>query len=214
MEKRERNHPKQGTQTQGSPTDTPKQIVAISSTENPRVLGVHSGQARKNAGAGDCTNGAFEADLFAIVARGSPRRTQRARAREPESTSLVAAAAYAVSSVETCVKSGRKFHSRQDLVAVTHCALAALATSRDLLGLPAQEHLDKRNRIFGVVKPTARWLYGERASDDLIWKVCDVAIKGAQAGGANMRTVNNAFSEDFQGDVRNERANRNGFSSS
>jgi len=111
---------------------------------------------------------------------------------------LVAAAAYAVGSVETCVKSGRKFHSRQDLVAVTHCALAALATSRDLLGLPAQEHLDKRRCIYGVVMPTARWLYGERASDDLIWKICDVAIKGAQAGGVNMRKVNTAFSEDFQ----------------
>ena len=148
------------------------------------------------------TNGAFEADLFAIVAKKVGKADAAGLRAEPESMLLVAAAAYAVSSVETCVKSGRKFHSRQDLVAVTHCALAALATSRDLLGLPAQEHLDKRNRIFGVVKPTARWLYRERASDDLIWKVCDVAIKGAQAGGANMRTVNNAFSEDFQDYVR------------
>lgn len=140
----------------------------------------------------------FEANLFAIVSKKVGKADAAGLRAEPESMLLVAAAAYAVSSVETCVKSGRKFHSRQDLVAVAHCALAALATSRDLLGLPAQEHLDKRNRIYGVVMPTARWLYGDRASDDLIWKVCDVAIKGAQAGGANMRAVNNAFSEDFQ----------------
>ena len=144
------------------------------------------------------TKGVFEADLFAIVSKKVPKADAAGLRAEPESMLLVAAAAYAVSSVETCVKFGRKFHSRQDLVAVAHCALAALATSRDLLGLPAQEHLDKRNRIFGVVMPTARWLYGDRASDDLIWKVCDVAIKGAQAGGANMRKVNSAFSEDFQ----------------
>ena len=149
-----------------------------------------------------CTNSTFEADLFAIVAKKVPKADAAGLRAEPESMLLVAAAAYAVSSVETCVKSGRKFHSRQDLVAVTHCALAALATSRDLLGLPAKEHLDMRNRIYGVVMPTARWLYGDRASDDLIWKVCDVAIKGAQAGGANMRKVNSAFSEDFQDYVR------------
>ena len=119
----------------------------------------------------------FEADLFAIVSKNVGKADAAGLRAEPESMLLVAAAAYAVSSVETCVKSGRKFHSRQDLVAVTHCALAALATSRDLLGLPAQEHLDKRNRIYGVVMPTARWLYGDRAPDDLIWKVCDVAIK-------------------------------------
>jgi len=140
----------------------------------------------------------FEANLFAIVSKKVGKADAAGLRAEPESMLLVAAAAYAVSSVETCVKSGRKFHSRKDLVAVTHCALAALATSRDLLGLPAQEHLDKRNRIYGVVMPTARWLYGDRASDVLIWKVCDVAIKGAQARGANMRTVNDAFSEDFQ----------------
>ena len=145
-----------------------------------------------------CTNSTFEADLFAIVAKKVPKADAAGLRAEPESMLLVAAAAYAVGSVETCVKSGRKFHSRQDLVAVTHCALAALATSRDLLGLPAQEHLDKRRCIYGVVMPTARWLYGERASDDLIWKICDVAIKGAQAGGVNMRKVNTAFSEDFQ----------------
>ena len=149
-----------------------------------------------------CTNSTFEADLFAIVAKKVPKADAAGLRAEPESMLLVAAAAYAVSSVETCVKSGRKFHSRQDLVAVTHCALAALATSRDLLGLPTQEHLDMRNRIYGVVMPTARWLYGDRASDDLIWKVCDVAIRGAQAGGANMRKVNTAFSEDFQDYVR------------
>ena len=149
-----------------------------------------------------CEKSTFEADLFAIVAKKVPKADAAGLRAEPESMLLVAAAAYAVGSVETCVKSGRKFHSRQDLVAVTHCALAALATSRDLLGLPAQEHLDMRNRIYGVVMPTARWLYGDRASDDLIWKVCDVAIKGAQAGGANMRKVNSAFSEDFQDYVR------------
>ena len=149
-----------------------------------------------------CTNSTFEADLFAIVAKKVPKADAAGLRAEPESMLLVAAAAYAVGSVETCVKSGRKFHSRQDLVAVTHCALAALATSRDLLGLPAQEHLEMRNRIYGVVMQTARWLYGDRASDDLIWKVCDVAIKGAQAGGANMRKVNTAFSEDFQDYVR------------
>ena len=148
------------------------------------------------------TKDAFEADLFAIVSKKVGKADAAGLRAEPESMSRVAAAAYAVSSVETCVKSGRKFHSRQDLVAVTHCALAALATSRDLLGLPAQEHLDKRNRIYGVVMPTARWLYGDRASDVLIWKVCDVAIKGEQAGGTNMRTVNNALTEDFQDYVR------------
>ena len=148
------------------------------------------------------TKDVFEADLFAIVSKKVGKADAAGLRAEPESMLLVAAAAYAVSSVETCVKSGRKFHSRQDLVAVTHCALAALATSRDLLGLPAQEHLDKRNRIYGVVMPTAKWLYGDRASDVLIWKVCDVAIKGAQAGGTNMRTVNNALTEDFQDYVR------------
>ena len=148
------------------------------------------------------TKDVVEADLFAIVSKKVGKAKAAGLRAEPESMSLVAAAAYAVSSVETCVKSGRKFHSRQDLVAVTHCALAALATSRELLGLPAQQHLDERNRIFGVVMPTARWLYGDGASEDLIWKVCDVAIKGAQAGGTNMRTVNNALSEDFQDYVR------------
>jgi hypothetical protein len=148
------------------------------------------------------TKNIFEADLFAIVSKKVGKAKAAGLRAEPESMLLVAAAAYAVSSVKTCVKSGRKFHSRQDLVAVTHCALAALATSRDLLGLPAQDHLDKRNRIYGVVMPTARWLYGNGASDDLIWKICDVAIKGAQAGGTNMRTVNNALREDFQDYVR------------
>jgi len=144
------------------------------------------------------TQGTFEANLFAIVSKKVPKADAAQLRAEPESMLVVAAAAYAVSSVETCVKSGRKFHSRQDLVAVAHCALAALATSRDLLGLPAQEPLDRRSRIYGVVMPTAKWLYGHNASDDLIWKVCDVAIRGAQAGGANMRQVNTAFSEDFQ----------------
>ena len=148
------------------------------------------------------TTDVFEADLFAIVSKKVGKANAAELRAESESMLLVAAAAYAVSSVETCVKSGRKFHSRQDLVAVTHCALAALATSRDLLGLPDQEHLDNRNRIYGVVMPTARWLYGDHASDDLIWKICDVAIKGAQAGGTNMRTVNNALREDFQDYVR------------
>jgi hypothetical protein len=148
------------------------------------------------------TQGTFEADLFAIVAKKVGKAAAAGLRAEPESMLVVAAAAYAVSSVETCVKSGRKFHSRQDLVAVAHCALAALTTSRDLLGLPAQEHLDKRSRIHGVVMPTAKWLYGDHASEDLIWKVCDVAIKGAQAGGANMRKVNTAWSEDFQDYVR------------
>lgn len=148
------------------------------------------------------TKDIFEADLFAIVSKKVGKANAAGLRAEPESMLLVAAAAYAVSSVETCVKSGRKFHSRQDLVAVTHCALAALATSRELLGLPTQEHLDERNRIYGVVMPTARWLYGDRASDDLIWKICDVAIKGAQAGGTNMRTVNNALREDFQDYLR------------
>jgi len=148
------------------------------------------------------TKDACEADLFAIVSKKVGKAKAAGLRSEPESMLLVAAAAYAVSSVKTCVKSGREFHSRQDLVAVTHCALAALATSRDLLGLPAQDPLDKRNRIYGVVMPTARWLYGDRASDDLIWKVCDVAIKGAQAGGTNMRTVNDALRDDFQDYVR------------
>jgi hypothetical protein len=144
----------------------------------------------------------FEADLFAIVSKKIGKANAAGLRAEPESMLLVAATAYAVSSVETCVKSGRQFHSRQDLVAVTHCALAALATSRDLLGLPVPQHLEERSRIYGVVMPTARWLFGDGASDDLIWKICDVAIKGAQAGGTNMRTVNNALREDFQDYVR------------
>lgn len=148
------------------------------------------------------TKDVFEADLFAIVSKKVGKASAAELRAEPESMLLVAAAAYAVSSVETCVKSGRKFHSRQDLVAVTHCALAALATSRDLLGLPDQEHPNTRTRIFDVVMPTAKWLYGDRASDVLIWKVCDVAIKGAQAGGTNMRTVNKALREDFQDYVK------------
>jgi hypothetical protein len=148
------------------------------------------------------TNGAFEADLFAIVSKKVPKADAAGLRAAPESMLLVAAAAYAVSSVEACVKSGRKFHSRQDLVAVTHCALVALTTSRDLLGLPAQEHPDLSDCIFGVVMPTARWLYGDRASDELVRKICNVAIKGAQADGANMRKVNTAFSEDFQDFVR------------
>ena len=38
-------------------------------------------------------------------------------------------------------------------------------------------------------------LYGDDASDDLIWKVCDAAIKDAQASVANMRAVTNATSQ-------------------
>jgi len=147
-------------------------------------------------------NSAFEADLFAIVSKKVTKADAAGLRAEPGSMLLVAAAAYAVSSVETCVKSGRKFESRQDLVAVAHCALAALGTSRELLGLPVQAHADKRKGVHGVVMPTARWLYGDRVSDELIWKVCDVAMKGAHAGGANMRKVNAAFSEDFQDYVR------------
>ena len=71
----------------------------------------------------------FEANLFAIVSKKVGKADAAGLRAEPESMLLVAAAAYAVSSVETCVKFGRKFHSRQDLVAVAHCALAALATS-------------------------------------------------------------------------------------
>jgi hypothetical protein len=164
------------------------------------VLGIFGkGKSTKELRSAD---GAFEADLFAIVSKKVTKSDAAGLRAEPESMLLVAAGAYTVSSVETCVKSGRKFHSRQDLVAVTHCALAALATSRDLLGLPAEEHHEKRNRIFGVVMPTARWLYGDGASDELVWKICDVAMKGAQAEGANMRKVNAAFSEDFQNYVR------------
>lgn len=145
---------------------------------------------------------AFEADLFAIVSMKVPKADAAGLRAAPESMLHVAAAAYAVASVDTSVKSGRKFHSRQDLIAVAHCALAALGKSRDLLGLPAQDHADRRKSLFGVVMPTARWLYGDGASDELVWKICDVAMKGALAGGVNMRKVNTAFSEDFQDYVR------------
>jgi hypothetical protein len=58
------------------------------------------------------TKDIFEADLFAIVSKKVGKAKAAGLRAEPESMLLVAAAAYAVSSVKTCVKSGRKFHFR------------------------------------------------------------------------------------------------------
>lgn len=145
------------------------------------------------------TKDLFMQEVFAIVASKAGQADAADVQRSGiEDLLMAGTGAYVADSLSRCVDAGRKFQLPQDLVAMAHGAVAALQTARLLLGLPQPASRDERKSVYIASMPSAVWLCGDTLRDEVIWEVCDAALKDSKANDDNMGAVNEAFSHDFQ----------------